>query len=45
MTETKDKCLEKLAAKLKDNKHILQIGADATTGLGWCTVELIAEKQ
>ncbi len=45
MTETKDKCLEKLAAKLQDNNHILQIGADATTGLGWCTVELITEKQ
>ncbi len=45
MTETKDGCLETLDKKLKANNQILQIGADATTGLGWCTVELITEKQ
>jgi len=45
MTETKDGSLEALGGKLKENKQMLQIGADATTGLGWCTVELITEKQ
>ncbi|NMA43447.1 MAG: type III-B CRISPR module RAMP protein Cmr4 [Oligosphaeraceae bacterium] len=45
MTETKVKCLDALDKKLKANNQILQIGADATTGLGWCTVELITEKQ
>jgi CRISPR-associated protein Cmr4 len=45
MTETKDGCLETLDKKLKANNQILQIGADATTGLGWCTVEMITEKQ
>lgn len=29
---------EKLEAKLADEKNLLQIGADMTTGLGWCSV-------
>lgn len=31
---------EKLAAKLKAENGLLQIGADRTTGLGWCSVIL-----
>ncbi len=32
--------LELLDAKLNAAGHLLQIGADVTTGLGWCTVAL-----
>lgn len=31
---------EKLERKLIDEKYLLQLGADATTGLGWCSVGL-----
>ncbi len=30
----------KLEEKLKDENNLLQIGADMTTGLGWCSVEM-----
>ncbi|NLF94909.1 MAG: type III-B CRISPR module RAMP protein Cmr4 [Oligosphaeraceae bacterium] len=30
----------KLSTKLQENDCVLQIGADATTGLGWCTASL-----
>ena len=30
----------KLEAKLKDENNLLQIGADMTTGLGWCSVAM-----
>lgn len=43
MTETKDGCLEAMDRKLKDNNQMLQVGANATTGLGWCSVEMITE--
>lgn len=36
-TKRKDD-FEKLEAKLADEKNLLQIGADMTTGLGWCSV-------
>ena len=29
-----------LAAKLEENDQVLQIGADAGSGLGWCSVKL-----
>lgn len=29
-----------LEDKLEEDKHLLQIGADITTGLGWCSVKL-----
>lgn len=32
--------LAKLAERLADEKTLVQIGADVTTGLGWCTVAL-----
>ncbi len=32
--------LEKLEAKLKAAENVLQVGGDATTGLGFCTVEV-----
>lgn len=32
--------LAKLESKLGEEKNLLQIGADITTGLGWCTVEM-----
>lgn len=31
---------EKLEAKLKGENNLLQIGADMTTGLGWCSVAM-----
>ena len=31
---------DKLEAKLKGEKNLLQVGADMTTGLGWCSVEM-----
>ena len=36
--ESDDIC--KLEAKLKSEKQLLQIGADMTTGLGWCSVAM-----
>lgn len=45
MSATQDQCLEMLGNKLKENNGMLQIGADVTTGLGWCTVELNTDKQ
>ncbi|MGN0879880.1 MAG: type III-B CRISPR module RAMP protein Cmr4 [Oligosphaeraceae bacterium] len=38
--ELKPGLLDKLEAKLAENGHLLQVGADATTGLGWCSVAL-----
>lgn len=32
--------LAKLESKLGEEKNLLQIGADITTGLGWCTVAM-----
>ncbi len=34
----------KLAEKLQENNCVLQIGADASTGLGWCSASLKTEK-
>ena len=31
---------EKLKAKLGEENNLLQIGADMTTGLGWCSVAM-----
>ena len=31
---------EKLSAKLKTEKNLLQFGADMTTGLGWCSIAM-----
>ena len=39
--ETGEDALAKVAAKLAKNDNLLQIGADATTGLGWCSVTLL----
>ena len=36
--ELKDGCIDALKAKMQENNNLLQIGADATTGLGWCSV-------
>ncbi len=33
-----DAVLTKCAEKLEEVEHLLQFGADATTGLGWCSV-------
>ena len=30
----------KLEAKLKGENNLLQVGADMTTGLGWCSVDM-----
>ena len=38
--ENADGCFEKLEDKLKIVNNLIQIGADATTGLGWCSVNL-----
>ncbi len=35
-----DDAINKLSAKLDANTGLLQVGADATTGLGWCSVKL-----
>lgn len=32
--------LDQLVAKLTETENLLQLGADATTGLGWCSVNL-----
>ncbi len=41
--EKKATALDKLAKKLTsgDVGSLLQIGADATTGLGWCSASLV----
>ena len=36
--ELKDGCINDLQNKLNEVSSLLQIGADATTGLGWCSV-------
>ena len=41
MNELADGMINKLADKLRANDSVLQIGADATTGLGWCSVNVI----
>lgn len=33
--------IEKLAAKLRHVGSVMQVGADATTGLGWCSVNVL----
>lgn len=33
--------LQKLQEKIKDEGYLLQIGANATTGLGWCQVTMV----
>jgi len=38
---TAESALEVLAERIQKNKNTLQIGADATTGLGYCTVFLV----
>ena len=35
-----DKCLSLCSVKLEAAGNLLQFGADATTGLGWCSVSL-----
>ena len=40
MHEMRDGLTEKLAEKLAKQDHVLQIGADAGSGLGWCSVKL-----
>lgn len=44
LNELADEMIDKLAAKLNANDNVLQIGADATTGLGWCSVNVINNK-
>ena len=41
LNELADGMINKLADKLRANDSVLQIGADATTGLGWCSVNVI----
>ena len=38
--ENADGCFTKLEDKLKTVNNLIQIGADATTGLGWCSINL-----
>ena len=38
--EMVDGVLDLLNDKLKDVNYLIQIGADATTGLGWCTINV-----
>lgn len=38
--ENADGCFDKLGKKLKEVNDLIQVGADATTGLGWCSVSL-----
>jgi len=40
LNENTDGCFDKLEKKLNDVGNLIQIGADATTGLGWCSVNL-----
>ncbi|MDD4180905.1 MAG: type III-B CRISPR module RAMP protein Cmr4 [Victivallaceae bacterium] len=39
--ENNDGCLSALESKLTDCENLIQLGGDATTGLGFCTVKLI----
>lgn len=39
--ESGDGCLDTLNSKLTDCENLIQLGGDATTGLGFCTVKLI----
>ena len=43
--ETGCDALAKLNRKLQENCNLLQIGADATTGLGWASVELLKNEE
>lgn len=36
-----DMDIQKLQEKIKDEGYLLQIGANATTGLGWCQVTMV----
>lgn len=38
---TPDQALSTLGSKLESFSHLLQIGADETTGLGWCSTHLV----
>lgn len=38
--ENADGCFDKLDKKLKEVNNLIQVGADATTGLGWCSATL-----
>lgn len=38
--ENADGCFKKLEDKLASVNNLIQVGADATTGLGWCSVNL-----
>ena len=38
--ENADGCFKKLEDKLASVNYLIQVGADATTGLGWCSVSL-----
>lgn len=40
MNADEAKCLDLLDAKLNAENRLIQVGADITTGLGWCTVAL-----
>ncbi len=40
ISEQKQGCIEKLEAKLKESKNIIQVGGDETIGLGYCSVSL-----
>jgi CRISPR/Cas system CMR subunit Cmr4 (Cas7 group RAMP superfamily) len=40
LNSQKDGDIEKLENKLNAEKNLLQIGANATTGLGWCSVAM-----
>lgn len=39
--EIKAECMDKVRQKLEEVGNLLQIGADITTGLGWCSVKLV----
>lgn len=39
--EIKAECMDKVRLKLDAVGNLLQIGADITTGLGWCSVKLV----
>ena len=41
LNERKDGMFEMLAKGLEAENNLLQIGADMTTGLGWCSVKLV----
>ena len=41
LNERKDGMIDMLAKGLEQENNLLQIGADMTTGLGWCSVKLV----